>query len=96
MTGSSPEERRGRESHTTGSPDATEKIGTPEEPGVNIHVHVHVNFASSMYSCASEISRHIIHDCILQQVPVYPGEVMAWLQEWSTVSIDVHCVSRYL
>ena len=26
MTGSSPEERRGRESHNTGSPDVTEKI----------------------------------------------------------------------
>ena len=43
MTGSSPEERRGRESHNTGSPDVTEKIGT-FEPGVKIY-----NFAS----CAS-------------------------------------------
>ena len=43
MTGSSPEERRGRESHTTGSPDVTEKIGTSEK---NIHM-TRVNFASS-------------------------------------------------
>ena len=88
MTGSSPEERRGRESHNTGSPDVTEKIGT-SEPGVsNLHVHVyiHVYFASSMYSCASEITNIVCCNKYLCTQTICRGRING------LVIRVVHCV----